>query len=824
MSLESILKSKKNLQAILNAMDFPVIYLEDNVVKEINTFAKKILQFDTTTDSAIDFFRFCKANNYQLAEFSKNSENHDAYEERYIIQNKPFVISWKVIRFSDFSHSLNGCLLLGSDISKEQFFLEELEKTESFYGNILSKLPTNVYWKNKDSVYMGCNDRLASALGLSSRHAIKGMTDFDFDWGVENAAEKFIAFDKDIISTGKALTTEDTFKEIDGNLVTVLTNKTPLKDDKGNIVGVLAISVDITEKKKTEVELREAKEKAEVASQAKSDFIANMSHDLRTPITGILGVAQGLLNIAQKNDVTLKQNPPLNSEESLNLHQQLIYHIKEDSITVINAINPLLNLFNEILETMRLGKGIGSQTPESFDAYELIEHNVSLLQPTARHKNVALITEIDKKVPKYIYGLRTYIDRTLINLISNALKFTDKGHVKVSMHVLEDTPTTYKKGNKVTLQISVEDTGIGIPEDKHDAIFEHFSRLNASHEGIYKGSGLGLYTVKVYINEMKGKIKVKSEVGKGTSFIITLPFTVSDKIDRPRDTSFSIPVDSLISDKKAHAPSSLSFSKNDNSTTSCKVLIVEDSSAAARALLIAVEPFNCHVDIAENGTKAIEKAKNNSYDLILMDVGLPDMTGIEATKVIRSFPNTKKAQVPIIAITGHADTPEIRQECLDAGMQDVLSKPAKPLLLQAVFQDFVFGGIDQERISGSNRLTVSSQNIEDLPLFDFEACERMHGNSYEVRELLKVFRKDIKDSSDIFKKAMKEKDLDLLTYELPKILGGVVYICALRLENALRNFQKTINKQPLDWVECERLHGVAQDVINAFMEESEKWI
>jgi PAS domain S-box-containing protein len=153
--------------------------------------------------------------------------------------------------------------------AKENFAIEDLRRAEFFYNNILSNLPTNVYWKDKNCVYMGCNDRLAKVMGLASRDAIKGMTDFDFDWGIAGAAEQFVEFDKKVMRTRQSLTTEDTFAEADGNVVIVLTNKTPLVSENGKVIGVLAISVDITERKKAEQALKEEKERAEAALKAK---------------------------------------------------------------------------------------------------------------------------------------------------------------------------------------------------------------------------------------------------------------------------------------------------------------------------------------------------------------------------------------------------------------------------------------------------------------------------------------------------------------------------------------------------------------------------
>lgn len=707
---------------------------------------------------------------------------------------------------------------------------EYVHSIRRYLQDIIACMPGHVYWMDKNCVYLGGNDNVAKMMGLKSPKEIRGVT-YDVmaklsGW-TEGQANSFRNDDLEVMRTGQAKLNveEPPIPDHNGNPVYFLTSRVPIFDENKQVLGVVGISIDITDRKKMEEQLRIAMQQAEAASQAKTDFIANMSHDLRTPITGILGLAQDLLSTAQESDAALENDTSSDLKEST---QRFIHHVKNDSVAVINTISPLLNLFNEILESIRLGKGVSSQSPESFDAYELIEHNVALLQPTARHKKVDLITNIDKRVPQYISGFRNYIDRTLINLISNALKFTEEGFVKVSMRLSEDTPASYKKGDKIKLEISIQDTGIGIPKEKHDVIFEHFSRLNASHEGIYKGSGLGLYTVKVYIQAMKGKIKIESEPGNGTNFIITLPFIVSDKADRPRDTSFSIPVESLLLEKKTHIPFSTSSSPDKNNLSpSCKILIVEDNPTAARALLMSVKPFNCSVDIAENGAQAIEKAQNNSYDIILMDVGLPDISGIEATKTIRSFSDAKKAQVPIVAITGHADTPEIQKECIDAGMQDVLSKPARPLLLQAVFQRFVFDRANKDvipEISSPNKSLIL-KNIAALVVMDWEASKRMCGDDWQhLFDLLVILVGDLAVSCTIISKALEEKDVPVIRPELHRIIGGIVYICAPRLEAAAKTFQKAIKAETPDWDECKRLYRYLLETIEAFRKECEKGV
>lgn len=232
----------------------------------------------------------------------------------------------------------------------------------------------------------------------------------------------------------------------------------------------------------------------------------------------------------------------------------------------------------------------------------------------------------------------------------------------------------------------MEDTGIGIPNDKFDEVFKHFSRLTPAYEGLYEGTGLGLYTVKKYVEAMKGTIEVASEIGVGTCFTVTLPFIISDhevQTKKPINSSTLIKPEL----NKTGLESQVAAPIKD---TMASILVVEDSELAAIAVKFALKTFNCHTETAKNGMEAVQMAKNGKYDLILMDVGLPDFSGMEVAKKIRAFADPKKSQVPIIALTGHADNPEMRQQIIDAGIQDVISKPAQSQSLDIILQTYIF--------------------------------------------------------------------------------------------------------------------------------------
>ncbi len=439
---------------------------------------------------------------------------------------------------------------------------------------------------------------------------------------------------------------------------------------KGNLMGLilqyfgsLAVIFIFARQKDLRNE-RKMRLKAEANSQAKSEFIANMSHDLRTPITGMLGMIQDVINNANQAESERKDAQTLPS---------LIKIVRQDSQLLMTATNELLKLCNEILDLTRLDNEITTHDITAFNLADLLQHNTDLLQPVAKHKKLTLSYTLAPNVANTLKGCAVYLDRILLNLMSNALKFTEVG--SVSVHV-EPLPSLSNKTH-VTLQISVRDTGIGIPNDQFETIFEAFARLTPAYEALYKGAGLGLYTVKRYVDAMQGTIEVKSQLNQGSCFMVTLPFekTASDSVQNESINTTIPQIDTNQTLATTQAPS---------------ILIVEDNNLAAMAIRVLLQPFNCQVDIAKNGQEAVDKAKQHDYDLILMDIGLPDFSGIIAAQKIRALNCPQKANVPIIALTGHASCPVKRQESLLAGMQAMLNKPAQQQALALILQHFIF--------------------------------------------------------------------------------------------------------------------------------------
>lgn len=728
------------------------------------------------------------------------------------------------IEFDDSTHQeiTNLNLLLSSHlIDESKSTLEQVKNIYNYMENIIAEMPVSVYWINKDCVYLGCNNNMAKLLNLKSRHDIVGKTYADlYD---NKSASHYRKADRAVMDKGVSLSLEEPLHYPDGTKEIYLSNKVPLHNSKGEIVGMVGISVDITERKQMEEDLLQAKRAAEAANQAKSDFIANMSHDIRTPLSGIIGMSQEMFNVADNARSFLQQAPADPNTASpktyLPLLKEITETVQEDSQLLIGATDQLLELCNEILETMRLESGHRPEEVESFNLRDLVKHNIDLLQPVAFHKKLKLSFDIGASIPTYFSGLRNYLDRTLLNLLSNALKFTNSGFVKISVKSLDEKASSYRLGDKMNLQLFVEDSGIGIPEDKFETIFEHFSRLTPAYQGLYRGAGLGLYTVKRYIEAMNATINIKSEVGKGTCFIITLPLLVSDHSDREKIPvrQPQIPTVQALPSDRTVKPAEIT--KVD---AVASVLIVEDNPLAAKSLQAYLNHFQCTHDHAENGMEALTMVQNNDYDLILMDIGLPDVDGIEVTKQIRALNNQNALQVPIVAITGHADDAEKVNESLAAGMQEVCSKPLQQSKLESLLQHYVFKKRQSEFASLENETQISGIE-EKVSVIDWQASlEQLNGDESLLRELLSMLNIDLRMSLDTLAKAYASHDNEALRKELHRVRGGINYLALPQLDNALARFHEAVKLKPQNSQQLAQTYDRVEEAIRAFWDELEK--
>lgn len=453
----------------------------------------------------------------------------------------------------------------------------------------------------------------------------------------------------------------------------------------GTTYGSVILFGAIFAHKRKQINERKLHQKSEMANQAKSEFIANMSHDIRTPMTGVTGMLEELTHLEEDINKALRHEPV--ARQNL---RDIITNTRSYVSTAKESTDMLLGMFNDILETVQLDSGKVDATPEEFKLDEEVKKQVLLLSSTARNNKLDLIVKIAPGTPNHFFGLRRLLDRTLLNLISNALKFTSKGSVIIRVSSL--SCENFLPGKTAKICIVVEDTGIGIPEDKFDVIFENFSRLTPSYKGVYKGTGLGLYAVKHYVDAMSGYINIESKLGEGSKFILTIPLELSsDETSlggtESKGDELTLRETLIANDEMEPILPGASDKKDEGADSDLlKILITEDNAAAAMGVKVQLRRMGYDSDHAPSGEEAIKLASSNDYVLVLMDIGLPVISGIDAARGIRSIPDEKKSQVPIVALTGHENK---KQVCRDAGMQDLIPKPASMENLAQIIEAYV---------------------------------------------------------------------------------------------------------------------------------------
>jgi PAS domain S-box-containing protein len=448
------------------------------------------------------------------------------------------------------------------------------------------------------------------------------------------------------ITAGKIWRDEIKNKAKDGSFYWVLTTIVPFLNESGKPYQYVAIRTDITEQKRIEEELTEAKVFAELATsiaeeeklkalsaahlaedavKSKQQFLSNMSHEIRTPMNAIIGFTKVIL----KTELSVKQNEYLSA-------------IKMSGDALIVLINDILDLAK-----VDAGKMNFEETP--FKMALSVNAMLHLFDTKIKEKNIALIKEYDNDIPAILVGDPARLHQIILNLVSNAVKFTASGAITVSVKLLR------QDNNKATIEFAVADTGIGIPEGKLAKIFENFQQASRETSRLYGGTGLGLAIVKHLVEAQGGNINVKSKINEGTTFSFILDFKKT----------------------KAEVLADTEIMELDREIKDIKVLVVEDMALNQLLMKTLLDDFGFERDIVSNGKLAIEKLKAKTYDIILMDLQMPEMNGFETTEYIRK---TMQSKIPIIALTADVTTVDL-EKCKAAGMDDYIAKPVDERLL-----------------------------------------------------------------------------------------------------------------------------------------------
>ncbi|WP_218814136.1 ATP-binding protein [Rickettsiella endosymbiont of Dermanyssus gallinae] len=626
----------------------------------------------------------------------------------------------------------------------------------AFIIELLKRLPVHVFWKDKEGEYLGCNELFAHNLGLASVEAVIGKTDYDFPVKKEDS-DAYRRDDKEVMESRiPKLNIEEEQTFPDGKKIYLLTSKVPVVDKNNEVIGILGVYNDITEKKKAEQALKLAKEKAEVANEAKTEFLENMRHDIRTPLSGIVGCA----HLIQ----TQSNNPK---------------KVAEYATDLVDSSNALLEFLNKILESIQIATGEIPLLKKKFSLYKILDQVVRLNKPQADVKNLNLHFDYDENIPPYLLGDPIRIQRITLELVTNALKYTDKGEIKVSTRLIEN------KKREVIIELCVSDTGMGIPRDKHHEIYTRFTRLTPSYQGIYPGTGLGLSVVKQFIDELGGEIQLDSQPNQGSTFRCFIPL---QEALSPADYESESEEISLFA-KGAHIVTKKATEASELQemfvTTGSRVLVVEDNPIAAKVAQGALLELNCQTDIAADGKTALTLVEKNYYDLILMDIGLPDGDGCDVTRRIRLKQWQSNPSVPIIGLTAHT-VEEKKKRCLENGMNAIYSKPLTPEKASEILSVFLSHSQATTSVSKEDHDESSNDNLQSLPLLNKEKAIGLLGSEETLHELLELLVSSLTKEIAELKQYHQNKDWQSIGNLAHKWKGGASYCGASRLEQVCK--------------------------------------
>lgn len=520
----------------------------------------------------------------------------------------------------------------------------------------------------------------------------------------------------------------------DHKFTDVLFNGSVYKSADGKIIGAVLVARDITEQKRLEREITEAKifaelatsiaeeakivaekakNNAEQAAQSKQQFLSNMSHEIRTPMNAIIGFTKVVLN----TELTDKQ--------------------KEYLTAIKTSGDALIVLINDILDLAKVdsGKMIFEKIP--FKLRLSIKAMLHLFETKIQEKNLKLIKNYDPDIPEVLIGDPVRLHQIILNLLSNAIKFTNKGEIIVNILLIAETDTD------ITLEFSISDTGIGINESKIAKVFENFQQATSDTSRIFGGTGLGLAIVKQLVEKQNGTIKVVSEVNVGSTFSFVLKF------DKTNDAAVLEPeIIELNTDVK-----------------DIKILVVEDMELNQLLMKTLLDDFGFECEIAANGKIAIEKLQESNYDIILMDLQMPEMNGFDATKYIR---NTMKLTLPIIALTADVTTVDVAK-CKEVGMNDYISKPVDERLLYSKLINMMNKPvlIIEHEIDNNNKEEFKFK----FKYVDMSYLSKLtQSNPKLMSEIIRVYLKQTPDLVATMKKSFSDKNWKLLGSTIHKMI------------------------------------------------------
>ncbi|MEW6357339.1 MAG: response regulator [Planctomycetota bacterium] len=553
---------------------------------------------------------------------------------------------------------ITGMVGIAFDVTERKRSEERIQNLLNQQQHLLENVPACIFLKDTELRYVAVNRAYHDLLPASVDDPT-GLRDRDIF--PKKLAREFEKEDRKVIVDGQTVTKEEQIKLRGGRVAQMSVSLTPVSAADGRITGMVGIAFDVTEQKRVQQELREAKKAAEAAKEARSMFLANMSHEIRTPMNGIIGFA----NLALRTNLDRVQSDYVNK--------------------IRTSANALLGIINDILDFSKIEAGKLGIEQTGFQLQDVLEDLADLFANQAAEKDIEMIIARDPDVPSALFGDPLRLRQVLVNLTSNAVKFTEGGEIFINVAMVSETD------DKVTLSFRVQDTGIGISKENLGKLFAAFTQADGSTTRRYGGTGLGLAISRQLVNLMGGEIEVASEVGRGTTFSFALPFKKQGK-EKERRHKLSVDIRGL------------------------RAMVVDDNRTTQMVLLQMLESFGLKAVVAASAKDALAKLRyaaetDKPYQLVLMDWRMPGMDGLEASKEIRG--DDKLAEIPIVMVTAFGSEYEM-QKGDGLGINAFLTKPVQQSVLFNTLMEVL--GQEQMQEAAGERHIVTKESLRVAPL------------------------------------------------------------------------------------------------------------
>ena len=609
----------------------------------------------------------------------------------------------------------------------------QARRLSTLLRSIIDASPDLIYYRNEEGRFAGCN-RIAELMTGKTEQELLGLTPTDVY--EEDLARQIVASDHEVLETNASITEELWLRFADGRRRYFEMKRVPFFDKEGNRLGLLSFGRDMTERK-------QAENAAAKASTDKTRFIATISHELRTPLNGIVGLSRML------RDTEL-------TEEQFSW----VSTIYASAIT-------LGNIFNDIIDLDKLDRDKLELSLKTVSLRDFTEELSSIIRLLAADKQLELKTNIIEPLPRLVEVDGTRLRQILWNILFNAVKFTQKGYVSLSIEA------TKPDNDMSMVTFVIEDTGVGIPEEELDKIFAMYYQVDHPDHQSATGTGIGLAICKQMVDLMKGEIRVSSKVGKGTRFEIELPVHISK---RPMQVA-------------------------QLEVTGLHILLVEDIELNVMVAKALLEKLGQKVDVAMTGQEAIDKARANQYDLILLDIQLPDMNGFDVASTLHE--EDLVMQTPIVALT--ANVIKKREEYLQNGMDDVIAKPIKKSRVIEVFNELFHAPPAPLEIDGEVERPEPAKTLSNI--LDMDLLQMLVDTIGDemVRASVKVFQEKMPEYMEILQLSLSADEKSEVCSQAHKIKGAAGSVGLARVQRIANQIQQgdhpTWWQNVHDWVE-----------------------